>query len=362
MVEQNNPTSKKFVYTILALVVIGFIALASGYMIIKNGVSADTVSDPPTPTDPTDTENAVVNPPTPPDPSATGLSIPAGWSIVPGYQLKAIDLAKLRTAGIQIYSYNDPMFNARTWVIYPPSCTGDVCATEYSKFDFRDPFAYYVYNPQGSITFSFVGSVSESKIKGIGKGWHLMFWPRGEADYNTLAENILITYEDGKTLTWKEANSEANHSVSNQIYVVTTSNSTTLSAAVKKLSTKDSDTEISKIPANSYFWSYARKTKSAIKKIEIKDPTFIGAWEKELIDAWLKKNNLNECGDVVGTTYTGGSCLFDEQTGTTIDKYVYLVKKFPTRPWLALQVTASPTPSSTASTEGEPVLPPSPSL
>lgn len=362
MAEQNYPNSKKFTYTVLALVVVAFIALASGYIIIKNGVSADTVSTPPTPPDPADND-AIVNPPTPPDPAATGLFFKSGWSIVPGYQLKAIDLAKLRTAGIQIYSYNDPMFNARTWAIYPPGCTGDICATEFAKFDFRDPFAYYAYNSKADYTISFTGKVSESKIKAIGKGWHLMFWSKAEADYNTMAENILVTYENSKTVTWKEANAENMHSVSNQIYVVTAANSTSPTAAVKKLSTQDSATEISKIPANSYIWTYARKTKSPIKKIEIKGSTFIGAWEKDLVEAWLKKNNLNECGDVVGTAYAGGSCLFDETTGKLVDKYEYLIKKFPARPWLVLQVSASPTPTITSTTASdEPAMPPSPKL
>lgn len=47
------------------------------------------------------------------------------------------------------------------------------------------------------------------------------------------------------------------------------------------------------------------------------------------IDSWLKKNNLNEYGDPPDTMYMGGTPLFDESTGTFVDRLTYLLHKFP---------------------------------
>lgn len=51
-------------------------------------------------------------------------------------------------------------------------------------------------------------------------------------------------------------------------------------------------------------------------------------------DAWLTSHGLNEYGDPQGTSYTGGSPLFDESTGAATDRYLYLQNKFPDEPWL----------------------------
>ena len=55
--------------------------------------------------------------------------------------------------------------------------------------------------------------------------------------------------------------------------------------------------------------------------------------EKEKIDAWIKANNLNDYGDPADTAYTGGTPLFNEATGESIDKYEYIINKFPDKPW-----------------------------
>lgn len=55
--------------------------------------------------------------------------------------------------------------------------------------------------------------------------------------------------------------------------------------------------------------------------------------EKEAIDRWIEKNNLNPYGDPKGTGYIGGTPLYNEETGETTDRYVYLVHKFPKKPW-----------------------------
>lgn len=55
--------------------------------------------------------------------------------------------------------------------------------------------------------------------------------------------------------------------------------------------------------------------------------------ENALIDEWITANDLNQFGDPKDTVYTGGTPLFDEATGGTIDRYDYIVKNHPERPW-----------------------------
>jgi len=50
---------------------------------------------------------------------------------------------------------------------------------------------------------------------------------------------------------------------------------------------------------------------------------------KQRIDQWLAEKNLNQYGDSQGTMYTGGTPLFNESTGQSLDRYVYLLQKFP---------------------------------
>jgi hypothetical protein len=57
--------------------------------------------------------------------------------------------------------------------------------------------------------------------------------------------------------------------------------------------------------------------------------------DRRMIDAWLAAHadSLNQYGDPIGTMYTGGTPLFDETTGATIDRYTYIVRKHPDVPW-----------------------------
>lgn len=55
--------------------------------------------------------------------------------------------------------------------------------------------------------------------------------------------------------------------------------------------------------------------------------------EKGLIEAWVLENNLNQYGDSKDTVYLGGTPLFNERTGETIDKYEYILIKHLDRPW-----------------------------
>jgi hypothetical protein len=51
--------------------------------------------------------------------------------------------------------------------------------------------------------------------------------------------------------------------------------------------------------------------------------------QQERIDQWLKDNNLNRYGDPEGTMYAGGTPLFNEQTGESIDRFDYILDKIP---------------------------------
>jgi len=51
--------------------------------------------------------------------------------------------------------------------------------------------------------------------------------------------------------------------------------------------------------------------------------------QKVAVDAWLAANNLNEFGDALNTFYAGGTPLFNEATGETLDRFKYLFEKFP---------------------------------
>lgn len=55
--------------------------------------------------------------------------------------------------------------------------------------------------------------------------------------------------------------------------------------------------------------------------------------EKKQIDEWITGQNLNEYGDPKDTVYTGGTPLFDESTGNSIDRYDYIRQKHPDKPW-----------------------------
>ena len=51
------------------------------------------------------------------------------------------------------------------------------------------------------------------------------------------------------------------------------------------------------------------------------------------IDAWIKRNNLDTVGNPIGTMYTGGTPLFDENTGMSTDRYVYIINNHRDKPW-----------------------------
>ena len=55
--------------------------------------------------------------------------------------------------------------------------------------------------------------------------------------------------------------------------------------------------------------------------------------EKQLIETWIRENDLNQYGDIKDTAYIGGTPLFNERTGQSIDRYEYILKGHSDRPW-----------------------------
>jgi hypothetical protein len=50
---------------------------------------------------------------------------------------------------------------------------------------------------------------------------------------------------------------------------------------------------------------------------------------KKRVDRWIREKGRNEYGDRKDTVYTGGTPLFDEVTGRTLDRYEYILKRNP---------------------------------
>ena len=55
--------------------------------------------------------------------------------------------------------------------------------------------------------------------------------------------------------------------------------------------------------------------------------------EKAKIEKWIVDNKLNQYGDSADTLYAGGTPLFDESTGEMVDRYEYILKNHPHKPW-----------------------------
>jgi len=72
----------------------------------------------------------------------------------------------------------------------------------------------------------------------------------------------------------------------------------------------------------------------ASKEAPQQTPSPISEIEKQQIQSCIEENDLNKYGDPKNTLYPGGTPLFNEGTGETIDLYDYILRKHPDRPWL----------------------------
>jgi len=59
----------------------------------------------------------------------------------------------------------------------------------------------------------------------------------------------------------------------------------------------------------------------------------ISSAERAKIEVWISGNGLNQFGDPIGTVYAGGTPLFDEKTGQSLDRLDYVLAHHPDRPW-----------------------------
>ena len=71
------------------------------------------------------------------------------------------------------------------------------------------------------------------------------------------------------------------------------------------------------------------KEKKTISSSNIKKASDLGNKEKELINKWLEDNGYNRYGDNQDTMYTGGTPLFNETTGESIDRFDYILERRP---------------------------------
>lgn len=60
----------------------------------------------------------------------------------------------------------------------------------------------------------------------------------------------------------------------------------------------------------------------------------ISSEEKQQIEVWIIEQGLNQYGDPEDTVYIGGTPLFNERTGESIDKYKYILRNHQNGPWL----------------------------
>jgi len=279
-----KPERKK---SYIGLVILCAVIVAAGTfaLYIRNaGISADTLT-PPTPAEPTDVTppepndpNTTAVPPTPGDPASPGqFTFPAGWSMVSASSFASYSLAKLESSGVLLYSFNDPNYPTTSWTIFPgnvepnTSCTPTantacpqlVAGQKISLYP-RTPLGYYAYNPTGkavAVTLD-KASVAASKVDTsvFGRGYHLLYWAGNALTKDQLLSKIKITYADKSQLSGTQAVAADKHTASLKIYVVVNQNNINFAKSVKELTGTDSATTISKLPKNSYYWIYLRRT------------------------------------------------------------------------------------------------------
>ncbi|HTX86508.1 MAG TPA: hypothetical protein VMC41_00390 [Candidatus Nanoarchaeia archaeon] len=78
--------------------------------------------------------------------------------------------------------------------------------------------------------------------------------------------------------------------------------------------------------ASSTFNFFGKSASTTAASVTAADLT---AAQKQSIDNWLAKRGLNRYGDSPNAVYTGGTPLFNEATGKAIERYDYILNKFP---------------------------------
>lgn len=89
------------------------------------------------------------------------------------------------------------------------------------------------------------------------------------------------------------------------------------------------------VAGSSMYLAHTQTAQAPASRTMTPTPTVspVSAQERQQIDQWIKKNDLNQFGDSKDTVYAGGTPLFNEATGQTMDKYVYILKLHSDKPW-----------------------------
>jgi len=261
IISKKNPQKSKHLVllaTVLLLAGVTMIFGGTSYLRGKSVIFAD-IASPPSPPEPD-----IQNPPSPSNPNGEFLFAP-GWSLVAGQDLAGRDLSELKNKDLVLYSFNDPAYPTRVWSSYPDSDGNPTSIVPHA------PYAYYVYNA-GSTTVDvtlLASSETVSDQEMIARGWHLMYWPGTAATLSDMLLEITLKYSDGTEMSALQATNEENHRASIDVNVIVNTGASDVKTAVKTLASSDSDTTISKIPANSFFWLYLRRTKDRVVKMNI---------------------------------------------------------------------------------------------
>jgi len=190
---------------------------------------------------------------------STQINVPSGWSMVSGAALQGYDLSAFTSKKVVLYSYNDPAYPNRDWATYP--ATGDSAIRAVA------PLGYYLYSTSAQkLDLSPSGNIPTDLT--FARGWHIIYWSGVITDKNGLLSAVKLTYSDGTTMTAAQAAQSDQHRVSMKVYVVVDEDSTG-AGTIKELSSVDSDSTISKIPAKSYFWLYLHRTQNRVVGISI---------------------------------------------------------------------------------------------
>ncbi len=64
------------------------------------------------------------------------------------------------------------------------------------------------------------------------------------------------------------------------------------------------------------------------------------------IETWIERNDLNEFGDPRGTMYAGGNPLFNEATGKSTERFEYIIRNHPDKPWRTQKAPTGESPAS----------------
>lgn len=275
---------RTLVYSAIALIAVGLGFVTVGVGLLRGGsqISADTndIASPPTPLDPAGVVTPVTpsepggDPANPPSPGlfgqidATKWAFPSGWSMVSGSFIEGGSMADFESAGLILYSFNDPVYPNRMWSTFP---WGDTASSSLKNIIGMAPFGYYVYNPANdSKTIDF--GPRTPVVRGdaiIARGWHLLYWPNETVTKDDLFSKIQIKYQDGTVLSAKEATSPKYHKASIKVYSISNETIIDASSAIKELTNTNSDTTLSSIPPRSYFWLYLRRTKDRVVDLTI---------------------------------------------------------------------------------------------